>query len=1492
MNKRLDEAFPRIRECKKISENLIESISVSRLQYVEAKGRLYVYLEINRVIDRSSIVLLERELTKLYFPDNECAVCIKECYNLTEDYSLSDVVGLYKDSMIAELFEEHPTLKSSLKKSVWSVTEDDKVEITIDKQAVCEALESEIKDYVSHCLLNRFFFQTGVSVKYAEPKKHIIVNGDDLMVIMDDTKNNASLPAKEGENTPQTESNSHIISSKSKTGSLNRGKNGKGAVQSAKPFEKDPNVIYGRAFTDETKALSSYEDGVEEEMVLRAEILSVETRPLRNGEKTLVSIAVTDYTDSIGMKLFLRNEDLEDYLAELKPGRTILVKGQAEMDSYEHEMSLQRIYGIMKYDKPLKEKRMDNAAEKRVELHAHTKYSENDAIIDPQTLVKTAMAWGHKAIALTDHGNVQAYTDAFHLITDDVSKPLPENPPIKVLYGIEGYLVDDTKEIVVNPQNQSLKAPSVVFDLETTGFSPKKNKIIEIGAVKLENGEIIDRFSTFVDPGVKIPFRIEELTGITNETLSGKPKIEDALKDFLDFIDGCYLVAHNAEFDMSFILENIRKYYPEKVRKFTYVDTLGISRVLLTKINHYKLDQVAKELNVSLGNHHRAVDDAECTAKIYQVLISRLENRGIFTVNDVAEKLLPDEETIRKMTTYHIILFARTNEGKVNLYRMVSDSNLKYFQRRPRIPKSLIQKNREGILIGSACSAGELYNAILEGADDTEIMRIVNFYDYLEIQPLGNNQYLKDSKDYDYINTDEDLMDINRKIIELGETYNKPVCATGDVHFLNPEDYIYRQILQAGCGFKEDEGQPPLYLHTTEEMLKEFSYLGSDKAYEVVIENPNKIADMIDHIAPVRPDKCPPKIENSDEDLRNHATQVAKSWYGDPLPDIVEKRLNRELNAIISNGYAVMYSIAHKLINKSLADGYLVGSRGSVGSSFAATMYNITEVNPLPPHYRCPNCKYSDFESETVKKYFNNTGWDMPDMNCPKCGTKMIKDGYNIPFETFMGFKGNKEPDIDLNFSGEYQAKAHAYTEVIFGAGQTYKAGTVGTVAEKTAAGYVFHYFEDQGMKKRRSEITRLSLPLVGVKRTTGQHPGGIIVLPLGEDINTFTPIQHPANDMTTNIVTTHYDYHSIDHNLLKLDILGHDDPTIIRMLHDLIGIDPRTFPLDAPEIMSLFRSTEALGIKPEDIHGTPLGVMGIPEFGTDNAIQMLLDTKPQYLSDLVRISGLAHGTNVWHGNAEVLIKEGKATIATAVCTRDDIMMYLIEMGVESETAFNIMEQVRKGKVAKKKCKNWPEWRALLEEKGVPDWYIWSCEHIEYMFPKAHAAAYVMMALRIAYCKVFYPLQYYCAYFSIRGLGFDYENMAQGKDKMEQELERLKAMPELSTKDKDRYRDIRMVEEMMARGYKIVPIDLYKVQANRFTIISDTELMPALTSIEGMGEVAADTLVSAAQKGPFSSVLDLKNRTKVSQSILDKMTEMHLLDGLPKENQISFFDNI
>ncbi len=1446
---------------------LLEQVVVTKVSTNRKQDVFRIYITSKKLIAKNQLFQLAKQIQRQIFGYRKVQVYILETFRLSDQYTPAKLWDIYEESVLTELERYSPYKRSLMKQAQMTFPDEHTITVEVsdkiyDKEAVDDLLR--ILDRVFN---ERCGFRVKVDVKYLDlggkgnMEKSEAKMRQKISFLTESLKKEQALKqnisSKEKEKKKkENPSEKKETYSKNKNISVRRSDN--------------PEVLYGRDFDDEPITL----DQVVEEMgevTFRGKILSREEREIR-GERTIITLTITDFTDSIHVKMFTKNEMLEGLKGCLNAGDFVKVKGLTALDRFDHELTVSSVVGI-KRTADFTTSRMDYAYKKRVELHCHTKMSDMDGVTDASALLKRARAWGMPALAITDHGCVQAFTEASHTVSKDED--------FKVIYGVEGYLVDDLKEVVENSKGQSLDDAYVVFDLETTGLSAVHNQIIEIGAVKVEQGKIRERFSTFVNPKVPIPFEIEQLTGISDEMVLKAPVIEDILPDFLKFCEGCVLIAHNASFDAGFIEENCKR--QGIATDFTVGDTVSMARILLPTLSKFKLDHVAKALQIPLENHHRAVDDAACTAEIFLKFIEMLKARDITDLDALNQMGMANVAAIKKMPTYHIIILAKNDIGRVNLYRLVSLSHLDYFARRPRIPRSELIKYREGLIIGSACEAGELYQAILRGAPRQDIARIVEFYDYLEIQPLGNNAFmLRDEKNP--VNSEEDLQENVRRIIRLGEEFNKPVVATCDVHFMDPEDEIYRRIIMAGKGFADADNQAPLYLRTTEEMLAEFAFLGSEKAEEVVIENTNKIANMCEHLSPVRPDKCPPIIPDSDKILREICYQKAWEIYGENLPEVVTERLERELKSIIGNGFAVMYIIAQKLVWKSNDDGYLVGSRGSVGSSFVATMAGITEVNPLSPHYICPHCHYSDFDSEEVKKYAGMAGCDMPDKDCPKCGTKLQKEGFDIPFETFLGFKGNKEPDIDLNFSGDYQSKAHKYTEVIFGAGQTYRAGTIGTLADKTAFGYVKKYYEERGSSKRNCEIDRIVLGCTGIRRTTGQHPGGIIVLPLGETIYSFTPVQHPANDMTTDIVTTHFDYHSIDHNLLKLDILGHDDPTMIRMLEDLTGINATKIPLDDPEVMSLFQNTNALKIKPEDIGGTKLGSLGIPEFGTEFAMQMLLDTHPTHFSDLVRIAGLAHGTDVWLGNAQTLIQEGKATISTAICTRDDIMVYLIGMGMDSEQSFTIMESVRKGKGLK------PEWEEAMRKHQVPEWYIWSCKKIKYMFPKAHAAAYVMMAWRIAYCKINYPLAYYAAYFSIRASAFDYEIMCQGRERLEYYMaDYRKRSDTLSKKEQDTLKDMKSVQEMYARGFEFLKVDIYRAEAHKFQII-DGKLMPALSTIEGLGDKAADMLVEAAAQGPFLSRDDLRQRSKLSKTVIDLMGDLGLLEGLPESNQLSLFD--
>lgn len=1229
-------------------------------------------------------------------------------------------------------------------------------------------------------------------------------------------------------------------------------------------------ILFGKEFTGTpVKIVDTKIPG--ESVIVEGNIFNIEPREIK-GEKYIVSFDITDKSDSTTVKFFVKRSVFDNELKDkIKKDAYLRVQGEVQFDKYAKEINIMA-KAIMTAQAP--PPRMDTAEEKRVELHLHTQMSSMDGVTPVKTYIKRAIEWGHKAIAITDHGVVQAFPDAMNAA---------DKSDLKVIYGVEAYLIDDLGNAVFSPRGQNLDDTYVVFDIETTGLSKEKEMITEIGAVKVADGKIIDRFSTFVNPQRPISAEITKLTGITDDMVKDAPTIENVLPEFLKFCEDTVLVAHNASFDTGFIRIAAERAGLGELHH-TIVDTLELARALLPELNKHKLDIVCEHLGVTLNGHHRAVNDAEATAEVFIKFLDMLAEKKIFTLDEI-NVLASRTVNYKKLRAYHAIILVKNYTGLRNLYELVSMAHIDYFFRRPRIPKSKFMQMREGLILGSACEAGELYRALLDGEPKQRIEELVHFYDYLEIQPLGNNKFMIDSPRVENIHSMEDIKNMNRKIVELGETYGKPVVATCDVHFIDPDDAAYRKIIMAAEGFPDADNQPPLYFRTTDEMLAEFDYLGEEKAREVVITNTNLIADQIEKIKPIPDETFPPKIEGADEQLRQICMDKAHSIYGDPLPPLVQERLETELNSIISNGYAVLYIIAQKLVWKSVADGYLVGSRGSVGSSFAANMAGITEVNSLPPHYVCPNCKYSDFDSELVKSFAMEeaSGCDMPDMNCPKCGTLMHKDGHDIPFQTFLGFEGDKEPDIDLNFSGEYQQTAHAYTEELFGVGHVFKAGTIGTLADKTAYGFVKKYFDEREITAHNAEITRLMNGCTGVKRTTGQHPGGLMVVPSDHNIYEFCPIQRPANDVNSTVTTTHFDYHSISGRLLKLDLLGHDDPTVIRMLYDLTGVNPQTVPLGDPATMSLFESPEALGVTAEDI-GCETGTLGIPEFGTKFVRGMLLDTKPKTFADLLRISGLSHGTDVWLGNAQTLIENGTITLKETISTRDSIMIYLINKGVDKKKSFKIMEKVRKGKGLT------DEDIADMKAANVPDWYIESCQKIKYMFPKAHAAAYVMMAFRIAYFKINYPEAYYATYFTVRACDdFDYSCMCKGMDVAKAAMREIHAKGmEATAKDKAKMTVLELIVEFYARGFKFLPIDLYKSDSRKF-IVTEEGLIPPFNSLQGLGTNAAQSIVDGRAAGEFHTIEELKERTSLGRSLIDLLKENGVLNGIPETNQLSLF---
>ncbi len=1460
-----------------VPDNLNYILSGARVTGIvmnKKSRRLVISLKCSHLMGRRLVNKIAFDLKRELFDGTGVFVEIDDIYDLSDQYTTDQILKEYWDSILYEVRTEDRVGESLLRSSEWGV-DGDVITFLMEDSFLARNRAQSIQNYMKETFSHRFGREVTIGFNYTEEaKKAFYARRDHLLnvevgQVMEHLKEAESRTDADGEKKEEKKKNPYF----GKGNFFEERARNQEFGRTARKKSKDPDIIYGRDCDGEIVPLSEVTDEIGM-IVIRGQIIGMDIREIRR-ERSLISFHITDFTDSILGKIFLKNDQLPEFLTQFEKGRFYKVKGMPRMDTFEHDMTLSSIVGI-KPTQDFRVKRMDKSLEKRVELHLHTVMSDMDSVVDIGTMIRTAKEWGHPAVAITDHGVLQAFPIANHCIKKD--------DPFKIIYGVEGYFVDDLKKLVVNEKGQSLQDDYVVFDIETTGFSPVYDAIIEIGAVKVSGGKIADHYSVFVNPGRPIPYRITELTSIDDGMVQDADPVEKVLPEFLEFSKGCSLVAHNASFDVGFIEENAARLGLDT--DFTVLDTLQLARLLLTGLSKFKLNTICKHLGIAQEHHHRAVDDARVTAEIFLRFIDMLKKKDVTDLAALNAMGTTSKDLIKKAPSYHGIILIQNETGRINLNRLVSASHIDYFNRRPRMPMSLIEKYREGLILGSACEAGELFQAVIRGESEQRLAELVQFFDYLEIQPLGNNRFMLDNDRYD-ARTEEDLQNYNRKIVELGEKYHKPVVATGDVHFLNPEDEQYRRVLQAGKGFKDADRQAPLYYRTTEEMMEEFLYLGEEKAREVVITNTNQIADRIEKISPVHPDKCPPVIPNSDETLRSICYDKAHEIYGPDLPEIVEARLERELHSIISNGFAVMYIIAQKLVWDSMDHGYLVGSRGSVGSSFVATMAGITEVNPLSAHYICPNCHFTDFDSEYVKPYskMGMSGCDMPDRDCPECGTKLIKEGHDIPFETFLGFKGNKEPDIDLNFSGEYQGKAHKKVEEIFGKGKAYRAGTIGTVAEKTAYGYVWKYFEERGIQKRRCEIERLAKGCTGVKRTTGQHPGGIIVVPHERDIYEFTAIQRPANDVHTDIITTHYEYHSIDHNLLKLDILGHDDPTMIRRLEDLTGKDAKEIPLDDPKVMSLFHGTEALGIKPEDIGGTELGTMGVPEFGTEFVMQMLKDTKPKCFSDLIRISGLSHGTDVWLGNAQKLIEEGKAEISTAICCRDDIMTYLINQGMDKEESFTIMEYTRKGKGLN------DQWEADMKAHGVPDWYIWSCNTIKYMFPKAHAAAYVMMGWRVAWFKVYEPLAYYAAFFAIRASAFNYEIMCMGPEVLSAHLEKLMSMPkeEQTKKDQDTIRDGRLVQEMYARGFEFLPIDIYQAKARECRII-DGKIMPPLSSVEGLGDKACEQVEEAASRGTFTSLENFRNRAKVGRSVTDKMAELGILSGLPETDQLTLYD--
>lgn len=1431
MNKSFAETFPDLVLDQSMSD-YFKDVVVRGLGVSRRTGKLMVKATSDRLIPVSIVEQVEAELEAVF----SMKVEIRLRFNL--DMPVNDIISGYWDSIVHIVNSEAASSRGILNGNRWEL-EGDVLQIHLATGG-CDILKSLGCDrMIEKTILNAF--------------------GKRIAVTFLNQEINQDVREKYIEFMENEEARAHEkLLLEEKASGTKRGRRKKVRDDSDSQILE---VILGKSFRDHLMKMSEVTQDSGRVAIL-GEVANVEFRQIR-GNRYICTFDMSDYTSSVTVKLFVQEDDYDLRAEQIIEGLYFKVRGEAQFDKYSKDLSIMAT-DILQMEKQIK---MDEAETKRVELHLHTQMSAMDAVTPVGKLVERAAKWGHKAIAITDHGVVQSFPDAYNA---------GKKNDIKILYGVECYLLDNEPPVVykdsARQDDYSLEGGFVVFDIETTGLNAGKDKITEIGAVLVEGGKICDTFTSFVNPGVLIPEFITKLTGISDAMVADAPPIEQALESFLEFAGKMPLVAHNAPFDTGFIRMAAAK--QDIKLDNIIVDTLQMSRSMFPQLSKHKLDVVAKHLGVKLDNHHRALNDAAATAEIFIKCLETLKEQGASTLDDIAQALSGNFD-YKKANSYHAILLVKNSIGLKNLYKIVSDSHLNYFYKRPRVPKSLLAKYREGLIVGSACEAGELYSAMLLGKSAKELERIASFYDYLEIQPLGNNEFLVANG---RVSGQEELRQLNSRIVQLGEKLEKPVVATCDVHFLDPQDEVYRRILMRGQGYADADKQAPLFFRTTEEMLAEFAYLGDKKAYEVVVENTNLITDMVEQVIPIPLGTYPPSIDGAEQEIEQMAYRNAHEMYGNPLPEIVSKRLKKELTSIIKNGFAVMYVVAEKLVTKSNEDGYIVGSRGSVGSSFAATMTGITEVNPLPPHYVCKSCKYSEFITDGSV----GSGFDLPKKDCPVCGALLKGDGHDIPFETFLGFDGDKAPDIDLNFSGEYQAQAHKYTEVLFGTGNVFRAGTIASVADKTAYGFVKKYLDEKEMVVSNAEANRLVRGCTGIKRTTGQHPGGIIVIPDKYDVYDFTPIQRPADDVKSDIITTHFDFHSLHDTILKLDILGHDDPTMIKMLCDLTGIDIFDVPVNDEKVMGLFLSTEPLGIKPEDIN-SEVGTFALPEFGTKFVRQMLLDTKPKTFSDLLQISGLSHGTNVWLNNAQDLVRDEVCTISEVIGTRDGIMVYLMYRGLPPKSAFKIMEDVRKGRGLK------PEYEEEMKAHSVPDWYIESCKRIKYMFPKAHAAAYVLMAMRIGWFKVYQPLAFYVTYFTVRADEFDAELMIHGKEKVSHRINELEKMGNsISAKDRNVLTILEVTNEMYARGIEFLPVDLYKSAATKFEIEGDG-IRPPLNSLPGLGNTAANSIVEAREQGEFISIEDLRIRSKISKTVIEILTQNGCLKGMPESSQMSIF---